>query len=356
MLSSELYLLTGAAGWLGTGVIRALLEGLPDVSAMKNVPENRRLRVLIRSGEDSQTLQEFHERIDRVEGDVRDLETCKRFVNGADGAKLIHVAGVIHPRWASEFDSINHIGTKTLVQAAADGGLERAVVMSSNSPCGNNPHHDHRFDEFSPYHPYMGYGRSKMKMEMAVKAIHETGRIKSVIVRAPWFYGPYQPPRQTLFFRMVRDGKAPIVGGGNGFRSMAYIENLAQGLILAANSPDAPGNIYWIADERPYTMNEIVDTIERLLKDEFGEKVKGGRLRLPGLASEVAGVIDASLQAVGLYHQKFHVLSEMNKTIACKVDRAKAEIGFKPTVALEEGMRRSLKWVYANYGGLDGKA
>jgi len=195
-----------------------------------------------------------------------------------------------------------------------------------------------------------------MKMEMAVKAIHETGRIKSVIVRAPWFYGPYQPPRQTMFFRMVRDGKAPIVGGGNGFRSMAYIENLAQGLILAANSPDAPGNIYWIADERPYTMNEIVDTIERLLKEEFGEKVKGGRLRLPGLASEVAGVIDASLQAVGLYHQKFHVLSEMNKTIACKVDRAKGEIGFKPTVALEEGMRRSLKWVYANYGGLDGKA
>ena len=187
-----------------------------------------------------------------------------------------------------------------------------------------------------------------MKMEMAVKAIHETGRIKSVIVRAPWFYGPYQPPRQTLFFRMVRDGKAPIVGGGNGFRSMAYIENLAQGLILAANSPEAPGNIYWIADERPYSMNEIVDTIERLLKTEFGENVKGGRLRLPGLASEVAGVIDASLQAVGLYHQKFHVLSEMNKTIACKVDRAKAEIGFKPTVALEEGMRRSLKWVYSN--------
>ena len=91
MQSSELYLLTGAAGWLGTGLIRALLEGLPDVSGMKNVPENRRLRVLIRPGEDSQTLQEFHERIERVEGEVRDLETCKRFVNGADGAKLIHV-------------------------------------------------------------------------------------------------------------------------------------------------------------------------------------------------------------------------------------------------------------------------
>jgi len=356
MLSSELYLLTGAAGWLGTGLIRALLEGLPDVSTMKNVPENRRLRVLIRPGEDSQTLQDFRDRIERVEGDVRDLETCKRFVNGADGAKLIHVAGVIHPRWASEFDSINHIGTKNVVEAAANAGVVHAVVMSSNSPCGNNPHMDHRFDEYSPYQPYMGYGRSKMKMEMAVKGLHESGRIKAVIVRAPWFYGPYQPPRQTLFFRMVRDGKAPIVGGGGGFRSMAYIENLAQGLILAAMTASAAGNIYWIADERAYTMNEIVDTIERLLRDEFGEKVRGGRLRLPGLASEVAGVIDASLQAVGLYHQKFHVLSEMNKTIACKVERAKLELGYQPVVSLEEGMRRSLKWVYENYGGLDGKS
>ena len=355
MQANELFLVTGAAGWLGTGLVRALLEGLPEVERLKAVPAGRRLRVLVRPGEDSQALQELGGRIERVEGDVRDPEACRRFAAGAAGATLIHVAGIIHPKWAREFDAINHIGTKNVVEAAADAGLGRAVVMSSNSPCGNNPHNDHRFDEFSPYHPYMGYGRSKMQMELAVKELHERGRIKAVIVRAPWFYGPYQPPRQTLFFRMVRDGKAPIVGGGNGYRSMAYIDNLAQGLILAAITPEAAGQIYWIADERPYTMNEIVDTIERLLKDEFGETVKGKRLRLPGLAAEVAGVIDASLQAVGLYHQKFHVLSEMNKTIACKVDRAKAELGFEPTVALEEGMRRSLKWVYANYGGLDGK-
>jgi nucleoside-diphosphate-sugar epimerase len=53
---------------------------------------------------------------------------------------------------------------------------------------------------------------------------------------------------------------------------------------------------------------------------------------------------DATLQALGLYHQKIHVLSEMNKTIACSVARAEAELGYKPAVALEEGMRRSLAW------------
>ncbi|MFM7129442.1 MAG: NAD-dependent epimerase/dehydratase family protein [bacterium] len=352
MSTDNTLILTGAAGWLGTGLIRAWLQGLPEVPSLANAPDLRKIRMLVRPGEDSDTIREFSGRIERVEGDVRDTDACRRLTEGMSGATLIHVAGVIHPKWSGLFDSINHIGTRNLLEAAANAGLKRFVAMSSNSPCGNNPHPDHLFDESSPYHPYMGYGRSKMKMEMAVREYHEAGKIKAVTVRAPWFYGPYQPPRQTLFFRMIRDGKAPIVGGGNGLRSMAYIENLAQGLLLAATHQAADGQIYWIADERPYSMNEIVDTIERLLRDEFGETVKGKRLRLPGLASEVAGVIDASLQAVGLYHQKFHVLSEMNKTIACKIDKARKELQFQPTVALEEGMRRSLKWVYANYGGL----
>jgi nucleoside-diphosphate-sugar epimerase len=67
-------------------------------------------------------------------------------------------------------------------------------------------------------------------------------------------------------------------------------------------------------------------------------------MRLPGLASEFAWLADKTLQALGFYHQKMHVLSEMNKTIACSVKRAEQELGYLPTVALEEGMRRSLKW------------
>jgi len=124
---------------------------------------------------------------------------------------------------------------------------------------------------------------------------------------------------------------------------MAYLTNLAQGLILAAATPRATGQTYWVADERPYSMNEIIDTIERLLETEFGQTCAHKRMRLPGLASEVALMIDATLQAAGLYHQKIHVLSEMNKTIACSVDKAKRELGYAPSVALEEGMRRSLR-------------
>jgi len=194
----------------------------------------------------------------------------------------------------------------------------------------------------------MNYGRSKMQMELAVKERQKNGRLETVIVRAPWFYGPNQPPRQTLFFKMIRDGKAPVVGRGMNLRSMAYVDNLCQGLVLAGTVPGANGRTYWIADRRPYSMNEIIDTVERLLETEFGQKCVHKRLRLPSFASSGAYAADVLLQAAGLYHQKIHVLSEMNKTIACSVERAERELGYDPGVGLEEGMRRSLAWCAAN--------
>ena len=235
-------------------------------------------------------------------------------------------------------------GVRNVLDAAEAAQVRRAVIVSSNSPIGLNPYSGHLFDEFSPYHPYMNYGKSKMQMEMVVKEVGRTGRIETVIVRPPWFYGVDQPPRQTLFFSMIRAGKAPIVGSGNNLRSMAYIDNLCEGLMLAAFVERARGEIYWIADKRPYSMNEIIDTIERLLEEEFELTVAHKRMRLPALASEVAMLVDGTLQAVGLYNQKIHVLSEMNKNIACSVAKAEAELGYKPKVALEEGMRRSIEF------------
>jgi nucleoside-diphosphate-sugar epimerase len=297
-------------------------------------------------GQDAAALQKISDRIEVVTGDIRNASDCAKLCENAKGAILFHTAGIIHPKRVSEFFTINRDGTTNLLDAAIKSGVKRAVIVSSNSPCGCNPHPDHLFDELSPYNPYMNYGHSKMEMELAVR--ERTYKIEAVLIRAPWFYGPNQPPRQTLFFQMVRDGKGPIVGSGTNLRSMAYVDNLCQGLILAAIRERAAGQVYWIADQRPYSMNEIMDTIERLLEKEFGHTCKHKRMKLPGFASEVAWLADKTLQALGIYHQKIHVLSEMNKTIACSVTRAEKELGYKPTIALEEGMRRSLRWCAEN--------
>jgi nucleoside-diphosphate-sugar epimerase len=342
---AKLVLVTGATGWLGSRLVEALVREQPEDPRVCEPCGERRVRALVLPGEDATALRALSERVGIVTGDVRRAEDCERFCAGAREAILIHTAGVIHPRRVREFYEVNRDGTVNVLEAAIRAGVRRAVVVSSNSPCGCNPHPDHLFDELSPYRPWLNYGRSKMEMELAARA--RAGRIETVIVRAPWFYGPNQPARQTLFFRMIRAGKAPIVGGGANLRSMAYVDNLCQGLWLAATHPRAAGRVFWIADRRPYSMNEIVDTVERLLETEFGLPCAHRRLRLPGFVSRLAWLADATLQAAGWYHPKIHVLAEMNRTIACSVARAERELGYRPGIELEEGMRRSLRWCVA---------
>lgn len=350
---SDLVLITGALGWLGISLVKALIKGLPDVERFSQPRDDLTLRCLILPGQDPEIFKKLSDKIEVIVGDLRNPKDCDRFCEGADGATLFHTAGIIHPRRVSEFYEINVEGTKNLLNSAIQSGIRRAVIVSSNSPCGCNPHPDHLFDEKSPYNPYMNYGKSKMLMELAVSEVQKSGKIETVVVRPPWFYGPNQPPRQTLFFQMIRDGKGPIVGDGNNLRSMAYLDNLCQGILLAAESENADGETYWIADDRPYSMNEIIDTVEKLLESEFDQVCAHKRLKLPGIAGDIATAVDGSLQSLGLYQQKIHVLSEMNKTIACSVAKAKRELGYSPAVSLEEGMRRSLKWVFDNYGGID---
>ena len=112
--------------------------------------------------------------------------------------------------------------------------------------------------------------------------------------------------------------------------------------------PNAAGQIFWLADERPYAMNEIVDTVRAVLRDDFGMTVSDRHPVIPSIVADMAQSVDAALQGLGLYHQKIHVLSEMNKTIACDISKAQRELGFKPIVELREGMRRSVQWCLDN--------
>ncbi|MDR1910883.1 MAG: NAD(P)-dependent oxidoreductase [Helicobacteraceae bacterium] len=326
-------LVTGANGWLGLGLVKKLTE------------KSEKIRALVLEGQNVEQLLAIAPDCEIVYGNVTDKSSLEKFFDGAKGAVCYHCVGVIHPRKVSEFKLINTGGTIAVWDSAESAKLKRIVIMSSNSPIGCNPHPDHLFDENSPFNPYMGYGRSKMLMEETIAKKSALSKLESVIIRAPWFYGPFQPPRQTEFFTMVRDGKAPILGKGHNRRSMSYIDNLALGMTLAGSVKKAAGKTYWIADKRPYEMNEIIDTIEEVLEKEFAIKCAHKRLRLPSFIADFARVADRALQSVGLYQQKIHVLSEMNQTIACSIEKAQKELGYEPQIDLREGMRRSIEWL-----------
>ncbi|MEB2284465.1 MAG: hypothetical protein B6D46_02975 [Polyangiaceae bacterium UTPRO1] len=342
------HLLTGAPGWLGTRLAEALTLGLPGVPSAAT-PRNSGLRCLVRPADDARDLERLSESLTVAPGDLTDAASLRDFCRNAEGATLFHVAGLVHPRlWTRDFDRINVEGTRALLAAAEEAGVKRAVIVSSNSPIGCNPPvPGHVFDESSPYDPYMGYGRSKARMEALVHAIQARGRLETVIIRPPWFYGPHQPPRQTLFFTMIKDGKFPVLGDGTQRRSMAYVDNICQGLLLAAETPHANGETYWIADARPYSINEIVATVTEVL-ESFGFVCEQRQMRLPRAAGELARRIDAALQSVGVYRQKIHVLGEMHQSIACSIAKAERDLGYAPTIALREGMTASVEWCLAN--------
>ena len=331
---------TGAGGWLGSALMEALTA---DGSRCARTGP---IRALVTNRVEGGRLQALSPAVEPVVGDVTDASSLEPLFDGLIGAvDVIHTAGVIHPRRTADFGLINTGGTVAMLELARRHDARRFVHVSSNSPFGTNSHAADRFRNEEPYHPYYGYGQSKMDAELAVLDAVGAG-LDAVIVRPPWFYGPHQPARQTTFFKLVRTGRFPVIGDGAQMRSMVYVDNLVEGVMRAELVATPSGRGWWIADARPYEVREIVETVGRALTAE-GFEVAPTRTRLPALAASVAELADAVSQRSGRYNQQFHVLGEMGKNIACDISVARAELGYEPAVALEEGMRRSIRWCVA---------
>lgn len=324
---------TGASGWLGQNLVRTL------------APERERVRCLVPDADSAAPLELISPRVETVVGDVRDPATVDRLFADTGPATVFHVAAVIHPRHSTrEFFDVNVGGTQMVLDRARRSGASRMVHVSSNSPFGANPTPADRFTEDSPYNPYMGYGRSKWEAETLVRQAHDRGDVPTVIVRAPWFYGPYQPSRQSQFFTAIRKGRFPLVGDGSQRRSMVYTDNLVQGLLCAERTEKAPGHAYWIADAEPYTLADILSTVRDALRAEGLEVTDRPPPRLPRASSVLAEKVDELLQSRGRYVQAVHVFGEMKDTIACDIGKARRELGYDPEVSLFEGMRASIRW------------
>jgi nucleoside-diphosphate-sugar epimerase len=325
-------IVTGVAGWLGRNLVRTLAG------------ERRRVRGLVLRPDVASIVELAGPSVEAIVGDVRDPAAVDRLFDGSRGATVFHAAAVVHPRRrVRELYDVNVGGTELVVDRARRAGAGRLVHVSSNSPFGTNPSPGHRFTEDDAPNPYLAYGRSKLEAERIVRRAAARGDLDTVIVRAPWFYGPYHPPRQTRWLRAVRRGRFPLVGDGRNRRSMVFTGNLVHGLLRAEVAEAASGRAYWVADPEPYAMADVLETVRRALVAE-GLEVCGRRPRLPVIAGSVAARVDAAVQATGRYSQIVHVLGELGETIACDIGAARRDLGYAPATTLLEGMRASIRW------------
>ena len=132
-LTDTIVLITGANGWLGRRLARSLTVGHVELGTVG--AGGARVRALAMPGEDTSMLSSLG--VEVVFGDVRDANSVRNFMQAAEGATLLHLAGVIHPAHGTkEFMEVNFTGSVNVISAAGEAGVKRAVVMSSNSPVG----------------------------------------------------------------------------------------------------------------------------------------------------------------------------------------------------------------------------
>ena len=336
-------LITGANGWLGRNLVFSLIHGIKSCDGLGYPSNKLKIKCMVMPNENYKNSILINDNVEIVNGDLRKIEDCEFFTSSSRNAILFHCGGVIHPLRTKYYYDINVQGTENLLSAAVKNGVKKVIAISSNSAFDINLKGNELFDETSDYNPYQKYGKSKMFMEKIIKKCTQKGMIESIIIRPPWFYGPNQPQRQNKFYKMVKDGKVPIVGNGENKRSVACTINICQALIRSAINVNIINGTYWIADERLYTFNEILYIVQEVLEQEYSIKCQPNNIRLPNIVSDFSYFIDTTLQSLGLYNKEIHVLSEMNKNIACSISKAKADLGYSPTIDLYEGTYLSLK-------------
>ena len=314
----ERVLVTGASGWLGDRLVSRLLD------------EGRAVRCLTEPGGRPATEGRDAE---VVTADLRDRAAIGSAVEGVDA--VIHSAAVIHPRRAREFHAVNVMGTRHLVDAAVRAGVCRFVQVSSNAAAGWQRRREALMTEDDVPRPVGGYGRSKLEAERLVMEAHESGRLEAAVIRPCRFYGPGYPPRIARVLEMVASGKVPIFGDGLALRSMSFVDDVVDVLVQCLAEPAATGQVFWIADERPYT---TVGAFEAMAT------AAGVPLRtrtLPEAISRACERLDLAYERLGGYSMALHLAGESRHDVGCSIDKARTLLDFAPTNDLVGGFREA---------------
>lgn len=318
-------LITGYPGWISS----RLVDRIRESATLGGLPIGR-IRCLAEPGRPGAP-----DGVETAVGDLRRPETLAAATGGMDA--IVHCAGVIHPRRISDFYAINRDGTGHVIEQACAAGVRRVVFLSTNSVQGFCPRGG-LLTENGHGAPASHYARSKWEAEETLREAHERRRIETVVLRPSTFYGPGLPDRMQRVYHMVRSGRPIVFGDGRNRISMCHLDHLVQAIELAVTVPAAAGGTYFIADERPYEVLEILAAIA----EAFG--VRLSPRHVPAAVSTLCSWADRAWSALGRYGMDIHVAGEMTKEIAVSIEKARGELGYRPTIALREGVAQVVEW------------
>ena len=276
-----------------------------------------------------------------VAGDVAGEGGWQDHAKGCD--LVIHTAAYVG--FGGDPDTVwrtNVLGTRRALDAAARGGAERFVHFSSVTTFGFEfP------DGVDESHPVRltgnPYPDTKIASEQVVLQSHVAGEVSATIVRPGDVYGPRSRGWTVLPVQMIKSGQMILPARGRGQIGPVFVDNLVDGVVLAAASADAAGEIFTIADGTGIAVGEFFGHYERML----------GKPRSRTLPTSLAAGVAAAVGAIEKRMGRDTEMSAASVRYLAKpngrysIEKARRVLGYEPEVALEEGMRRSEEWLRA---------
>lgn len=319
-------LITGGTGFIGSRLALKYLEkGEPvTVLGLENTAAEAANRKLIEAYGGEVALVS-----------VTDRDRLSPLVHGVD--LVYHLAAAQHEANVPDqyFWDVNVSGTKHLVEASLDAGVKRFIHGSTIGVYGSAV--AERLDEQSPLRPDNIYGVTKLAGERLVQSYQE--RLPVVIVRISETYGPGDL-RLLKLFKAIHKHVFLMIGDGRNMHHPIFIDDLIEGLFLAATADNAVGKTFVLAGKEAISTNDMV----KIIAAELGTRVP--RVRVPlAVFLALTVIVEATCRPLHIrppLHRRR--MDFFRKSFMFQQEAALKQLGFMPTYGFREGVAAVRKW------------
>ncbi len=262
MASSDLVLVTGGAGFIGSHLVEALLEQDYSVRAVDNLVTGHR-----------SNLAHLEGKFDWIEGDLADFDVCRRVVEGA--ACVFHEAAIPSVSWSVENPLRSHASgptvTLNMLEAARQAGVKRFIFAASSSAYGDTTHLP-KHEAMLPQ-PLSPYAAGKLAGEAYVSVYAKTMGLDGASLRYFNIFGPRQDSSSpysgviSLFADQMRRGVRPIIfGDGTQTRDFTFVGNVVAANLTAMQDPQPlEGAVFNVGTGRRISLIDLVAALNALL-------------------------------------------------------------------------------------------